>query len=258
MMTIAIKVQYDGSRYQGFQRQIKGATIQGELERAIFELTGVHSAVTGSGRTDAGVHAIGQVISFKSQSSIPADRWALAMNTKLPQDIKAISSCFVDDKFNARFDAISKTYRYLILPSSSSNPLMGNYAWVIEDNLDIDAMGEAAGEFTGKHDFSAFRSAGSADCDPVRTISRFSLEEGFIEHLGERTIIATVSADGFLYKMVRNMAGALMEVGLGRVPKQGYIDGLLKGKDRKLAPPPAPGSGLYLMKVEYARKLFER
>ncbi len=131
MMTFAVKVQYDGSRYSGFQRQIKGATIQGELERAISELTGVHSAVTGSGRTDAGVHAIGQVISFKSESSIPADRWALAMNTKLPQDIKAISSCLVDDNFNARFDATSKTYRYLILPSSSSNPLMGKYAWVI-------------------------------------------------------------------------------------------------------------------------------
>ena len=253
MMTFAVKVQYDGSRYSGFQRQIKGATIQGELERAIFELTGVHSAVTGSGRTDAGVHAIGQVISFKSESSIPADRWALAMNTKLPQDIKAISSCLVDDNFNARFDATSKTYRYLILPSSSSNPLMGKYAWVIEDNPDIEAMREAAKELAGEHDFSAFRSAGSVDSDPVRIISGFSIEEGFIEHLGERSIIATVSANGFLYKMVRNMVGALMEVGLGRAPSQGYYRRPSKGKGQEACA--ASGAGFWPVSHESGIRL---
>ena len=251
-----MKVQYDGHAYSGFQRQAKGATIQAELERAIMELTGEPVSITGSGRTDAGVHAIGQVISFRTSSSIPPEKWALAVNTKLPRDIKAIASCPVDDGFNARFDALSKTYRYMILPSSSSNPLMGNYAWVMGDNPDIGAMREAAKELIGRHDFSAFRSAGSVESEPTRTISEFSIEEGLIEHLGERTIIVTVSADGFLYKMVRNMVGALMEVGLGRASAQGYIEGLLDGMDRKLAPSPAPGCGLYLLKVEYDRKLF--
>lgn len=257
MKTVAMKVQYDGHAYSGFQRQAKGPTIQAELEKAIMALTGEAVGITGSGRTDAGVHAIGQVISFRTSSNIPPGRWALAINTKLPSDIKAMASSLVEDGFNARYDALSKTYRYMILPSSSSSPLMGNYAWVMEDIPDVDAMSQAAAGFIGRHDFSAFRSAGSVERDPVRTITEFSIEKGIIEHLCERTIVITVSADGFLYKMVRNMVGALMKVGLRSASASGYIEYLLNAKDRKLAPPPAPGCGLYLLRVEYGRELFD-
>lgn len=255
MMTFAVKVQYDGSRYSGFQRQIKGATIQGELERAISELTGVHSAVTGSGRTDAGVHAIGQVISFKSESSIPSDRWALALNTKLPQDIRAVSSCVAPDGFSARFDAQSKQYRYLILPKSSCNAIMGKYAWVSEASPSIDCMRRGAAILLGERDFSSFRSAGSVDTSPVRNLSRLDVQEVSIPHLLESGILVYAEADGFLYKMVRNIVGALFETSLPSGGGPSELDSILQAKDRTIAPSPAPPGGLYLAEVRYPASL---
>lgn len=249
--TIYVKVQYDGSGYSGFQRQKGFVTIQETIEKAIELLTGQRTTITGSGRTDAGVHALAQVISFKTASSIPPERWRFALNTKLPDDIKAVESGQAYDGFSARFDAISKTYRYLILPSSNLHAVMDKYSWVMEKGLDVDKMSRAAGYLKGSHDFSSFRSAGSIDGSAVRKMDKLDVTEGIIDHLGARYVAVTARADGFLYKMVRNIVGTLVEVGLGRTEGSDYTQRLLASRDRTLAPPPAPPSGLYLVKVEY-------
>ena len=253
--TIYIKVQYDGSAYFGFQRQIGFITVQETIEKAIESLTGQKTTVTGSGRTDAGVHALAQVISFRTGSSIPPERWRFAINTKLPDDIRAVESGPAPEGFNARFDAVSKTYRYLILPCSRLHAIMDRYAWVMEDALDVEAMSRAAASLTGRHDFSSFRSAGSVDGNSVRNVDRLDVTKGMIDHLGARYIAITARADGFLYKMVRNMVGAIVEVGLGKEESPDYIGRLLAHKDRTLAPAPAPASGLYLIEVLYPKDM---
>ncbi len=251
MSNIYLKVQYDGSSYFGFQRQVGFLTIQEVLEKAIFELTGEASPVTGSGRTDAGVHALAQVVNFRTSSSIPPDRWRYAMNTKLPKDIRAIASGLVPDGFSSRFDAVSKTYRYLILPASDLDAVMGDYAWVMRDDPPVERMRQAALVLKGRHDFSAFRSAGSSETGPVRDLWGLEVEDGRIDHLDCRYISITASADGFLYKMVRNITGAIVEAATMKENASSYILNLLEGRDRTLAPPPAPASGLYLAKVRY-------
>lgn len=251
MRTIAVKVQYDGHAYEGFQRQAGASTVQEEIESAITALQGVHAAVTGSGRTDAGVHAAGQVISFRTPSAIPPERWAVALNTKLPRDIRAIASCEAPEGFSARYDAIEKTYRYLILPRTKEHAMLRNYSWVTEDDPDTGILRRAGRELLGEHDFTSFRSAGSRTGSAVRTISSIEVSESALEHLGVRVINLSFTANGFLYKMVRNMVGALMEPATGRKPAEGYISGILSAMDRKPAPAPAPSSGLYLLSVRY-------
>jgi len=251
MKTVAMKVQYDGHAYEGFQRQSGASTIQDEIETAISAIQGVRAAVTGSGRTDAGVHAAGQVISFRTGSSIPAGRWAVALNTKLPRDIRAVASCEAPEGFSARYDAMEKTYRYMILPSTKEHAILRNYAWVTQDDPDAEILRRAGGELLGEHDFTSFRSAGSRTGSAVRTISRIEVRECILEHLGVRVINLSFTANGFLYRMVRNMVGALMEPATGRQPADGYIKGLLSAMDRKPAPAPAPPSGLYLISVRY-------
>ncbi|HOA16166.1 MAG TPA: tRNA pseudouridine(38-40) synthase TruA [Bacillota bacterium] len=251
MSNIYLKVQYDGRYYFGFQRQVGFLTVQEVLEKAVLELTGEESPVTGSGRTDAGVHALGQVVNFRTSSSIPPDRWMFAINTKLPKDIRAVSSGLVPDGFSSRFDAVSKTYRYLILPGSDMDALMGGYAWVMRGEPSVERMRQAACVLRGTHDFSAFRSAGSSETGPVRNLWGLEVEEGRIEHLGCRYISITASADGFLYKMVRNITGALVEAAAMGENAADYVADLLERRDRALAPPPAPASGLYLVKVTY-------
>lgn len=257
MNTIAVKIQYDGHAYEGFQRQSGASTIQEKIESAIVALQGEKAAVTGSGRTDAGVHAAGQVISFRTASSIPSGRWAVALNTKLPRDIRAVASCEAPTGFSARYDAVEKTYRYMILPSTKEHAILQNYAWVSEDNPDIDILRRSASELLGEHDFTSFRSAGSRTGSAVRTISRIEVSESVLEHLGARVINISFTANGFLYRMVRNMVGALMEPAVGRQPAEGYIAGLLSAKDRRPAPAPAPPSGLYLISVLYPDGMLE-
>ena len=251
MRSIAVKVQYDGHAYEGFQRQSGSPTIQGEIESAIEALQGVSTAVTGSGRTDAGVHAAGQVISFRTGSAIPPERWSVALNTKLPRDIRAVASCEAPEGFSARHDAVEKTYRYMILPGTREHAILRYYAWVTVDDPDVGIIRKACSELLGEHDFTSFRSAGSRMGSAVRTISRIEVREGVLEHLDLRVINLSFTANGFLYKMVRNMVGALMEPAAGRQPAQGYITGLLAAMDRKQAPAPAPASGLYLLSVRY-------
>ena len=251
MRSIAVKVQYDGHAYGGFQRQAGAPTIQGEIESAIEALQGVRAAVTGSGRTDAGVHAAGQVISFRTGSSIPSERWAAALNTKLPGDIRAIASCEAPEGFSARYDATEKTYRYMILPRTKDHAILRNYAWVTADDPDEGILRSASLELLGEHDFTSFRSAGSKTGSAVRTISRIEVGESVLEHLGVGVISLSFTANGFLYRMVRNMVGALMEPATGRQPAEGYIQSILAAMDRKIAPSPAPASGLYLLSVRY-------
>ncbi len=251
MRSIAVKVQYDGHAYEGFQRQAGAPTIQEEIECAISALQGMRAAVTGSGRTDAGVHAAGQVISFRTSSQIPPERWAVALNTKLPRDIRAIASCEAPEGFSARYDAVEKTYRYMILPHTKEHAILQNYAWVTVDCPDTEILRKAGSELLGEHDFTSFRSAGSRTGSAVRTISRIEVSESTLEHLGVAVINMSFTADGFLYRMVRNMVGALMEPAVGRQPAEGYIQSLLAAMDRKQAPAPAPASGLYLLSVLY-------
>lgn len=249
---IYVRLSYDGSGYSGFQRQHGFITVQEKVEEAVFSLAGEKIPITGSGRTDAGVHAIDQVISFRASSGIPAEKWSLALNTKLPKDIRAIQSGQAPDGFSARYDAISKTYRYLMLPDSRLDAVMGKYAWVMRESPNARKMSEAAAELVGKNDFSAFKSAGSADTHPVRHLMRLEVEEGVLGHLNARFISITAEADGFLYKMARNIVGALVHSGIDKdINSPAFVRSLLEGRDRAKAPPPAPAGGLYLVRVDY-------
>lgn len=249
-ITIKCTLQYDGTAYRGFQRQPdQQPTIQAVLEEAIASLTGEPTRVVAAGRTDSGVHAHGQVIHFRTRSRIPVDRWAAALNSRLPDDIVVIRAEQAPPHFHARFDAISKTYRYTIWNAPFPSPFLKRYAWWLRKPLDAAAMQEAARLLEGRHDFSAFRAAGGSARTSVRTLSQLRVEvvEAFPEG---RIIHFWAQADGFLYHMVRNLVGTLVLVGLGE-QEPGWVASVLAGKDRNAAGPTAPAHGLTLWEVRY-------
>ena len=243
-MIVKLLVEYDGTAYCGWQIQPNGDTVQEELEKALFSLTGRKISVTGSGRTDSGVHAKGQVASFAvAEENIPAERYAPALNTLLPQDIRVLKSERAAEHFNARFSAKKKTYRYTFYLSDVARPLFDRYA-VRSGPLDVGKMQEAAALFVGEKDFRSFCAANSAVKDTVRTVYRAD-----VERAGE-FVTLTVCGNGFLYNMVRIMAGTLAEVGEGRLTAAD-VQGILEGKKRG-AGRTAPAKGLCLMGVEYS------
>lgn len=246
MRNVKMTLAYDGTRYHGFQIQ-KGTglmTIQEKLETALFTLTQEETAVTGSGRTDAGVHAEGQVINFLTKSSIPPERFPLAANSLLPPDIVVWKAEDVAPEFHARFDAKGKTYRYTIYNDRHLSPFWRFYAYHVPVQLDLEKMVQASGLFLGTHDFRGFCAKDTAVKDFVRTIFKCDVvKEGPL-------LSISIKGSGFLYNMVRIMVGTLLEVGQGKRDPQ-EIGVLLNERERKLSGATLPPQGLCLCEVEY-------
>ncbi len=244
MRNIKVVVEYDGTDYFGFQYQPEVPTIQAELERVLSSIVKEEVAVIGSGRTDAGVHAAGQVVNFRTRGTIPTDRICAAMNSLLPQAIAALQAEEVEDAFHARFSARSRLYRYDILNREHRSALQGRYCWHVPRMLDVDAMAEAGSHLIGVHDFSSFATEGEADENRVRHLMDFKLRRS-----GEH-VIAEFRANAFLRSMVRVIVGTLVDVGLGK-RKPADIAEILQAQERKAAGKTAPACGLCLVEVEY-------
>lgn len=244
MRTIKLVVAYDGSGYHGFQEQKNVITVQNILEEALEKLCGEAVVTAGSGRTDAGVHAWAQTLTFTTNGRIPCPNMIRALGSLLPADIVAISAEEVEEGFHARFSAKWKRYQYRILVNEYNNPLEVKYAWQLREQLDVKKMNEAAAILLGTHDFSAFRSSGSVDSPPIKTI----YEAGWTENKGE--LLFDIAGDGFLYHMVRNLVWSLVQVGLGkRTPEDFAAE--LNSKRCVFLSSPAPAEGLYLAQVYY-------
>ncbi|MEI3336682.1 MAG: tRNA pseudouridine(38-40) synthase TruA [Clostridium sp.] len=244
MRNVKLTIEYDGTNYCGWQKQNNEKTIQEEIEKAIYKAVGEVVEVIGSSRTDAGVHARGMVANFKTNATIPFDRFKYAINDKLPDDIAIIESEEVSEDFHARYDSKGKTYCYSIINRQQKPAIGRNYVYHFKWDLDIEKMREACKHFIGKHDFKAFRSLGSS----VKTTER-TIKELYIESEGEKINIF-ITADGFLYNMVRIIVGTLLKVGRGKIPVEDIEKIILLG-DRKKAGPCVPAQGLILEKVYY-------
>jgi len=243
-MRVKLILEYDGTDFAGWQAQPKQRTVQGVLEEALHRLTGETVRVEGAGRTDAGAHACGQVASFSTTASIPAMRFAAALNAVLPADVKAISSEEVPLDFHARFSASGKIYRYVLLLQDAPSPLARHRVWQIGTRLDVPAMERALPLFLGTNDFKAFCAAHSNVTSTIRTLREASLvREG-------DTIDINFEGNGFLYRMVRNMVGALVAVGQYRASAADISEALTRGR-RPLAFATAPAQGLYLVAIKY-------
>ncbi len=244
MRTVKLVVAYDGTRYAGWQRQPKAPSIQGELERAVAQVTGEATRVVGAGRTDAGVHALAQVAHFRTSSSLPADRFVGALNHYLPPDIAVRCAVDAPEGFHARRDARWRAYRYLIWNRPGRNPLLLHRALFWEGTLDLDAMREAASYLVGEHDFAALCATGSNPRTTRCTLYRLEVRQH-----GPFVVVDAV-ADRFLRHMVRMIVGTLLEVGSGKRAPASMAD-LLASRDRQLAGPVVDPGGLYLVRVGY-------
>jgi len=233
---------YDGTDFKGWQRQPRERTIQGTLENALFKITGQLVTVHGAGRTDAGVHAEGQVANFRVTTRLGRDEFLRALNALLPDDLKAVSLHKVHPDFHARKSARSKTYRYRILQTSRISPFVVRYVLHWPHRLDVRAMRKAAALFAREADFSAFSS--NRELHPVRKVVLSNIRKKGDE------IIFTIRADGFLRYMVRTIVGTLLEVGRGKIPPE-RIEELFREGLRSLSSPTVPARGLCLIKVDY-------
>ena len=255
---IRLIIEYDGTAYHGWQSQDNAVTVQDTVTAAVCKLTGESCTITGSSRTDAGVHALGYVCNFFTESSIPADKFSFALNTILPADIKLIHSEEVPQDFHSRFSARAKKYLYYIYNSTFPSALLRHRAYHVYYPLDVEKMDRAAQHFTGTHDFLAFSASGYSAKTTVRTVMEASVVKvSQARHIihpqrdGDGQLIEfSVTGDGFLYNMVRIMAGTLVEVGFGKLRPQDIPD-IIAGLDRRRAGRTAPAHGLYLSEVFY-------
>jgi len=253
MANLKLTLQYDGAWFAGYELQPGRRTVRAELAAALMRLYKTPVKFYASSRTDAGVHALGNVISFDPPSAIELSHLPVAFNSILPGDIRVVKAEAVKAKFNARFDAKGKTYEYLIFNGRIVPPAIRHVAWQVKPELDLAAMKKAAGSLVGRHDFSSFCAAGGADKDFVRTIHSFVIRNSsFVIWDSEKTklIHLRITGNGFLYKMVRNMVGTLVAVGLGQ-REPGDVKKILLAKDRRQAGKTAPAHGLCLIKVTY-------
>lgn len=258
--TLKLVLAYDGTRFVGWQRQAEGSSIQGLVEDALARIEGCPVAVAGSGRTDAGAHALGQVASVRLAHPMPTADLHRALNAMLPADVRVLSVDEAPDGFHARYSAREKTYRYLLAPAPSG-PFAGRFAWVVPFALDAAAMDAAAKALVGEHDFGAFQSTGTPVAHARRHITRARVREEPLDAMlgtalappglpGARVLAFEVTADGFLRHMVRAIAGSLVEVGSGRRGAP-WLGEVLRSGVRREAGPTAPACGLFLVGVGY-------
>ena len=244
-MRLAVGIEYAGTGYAGWQRQVGARTVQGEIERALTAIACHPVTVQCAGRTDAGVHALGQVAHFDTDATRPLRGWLLGTNGELPPDIAISFVKPVAPEFNARYRALARTYRYLILNRSTRAPLLSDRAYWRHGALDAERMHAALQALLGCHDFSAFRAAECQALKPTRDVRRISVtRQGDLIHL-------EITANAFLHHMVRNIVGSAIQVGEGSRPPE-WIGEVLTGRDRRHAGPTAPPGGLYFARVEYA------
>jgi tRNA pseudouridine38-40 synthase len=248
MTTFRLTLAYDGTDFAGWQRQPAKRTIQGQLEEALERITGQRPKCVASGRTDAGVHALGQVVSFASATRLVPPVLTKALNAELPEDLHVFEVAHAPNEFHALRDAVRKRYRYVIEDGRLRDLFERRYLWHIYQRLDIEAMQAAAAPLIGTHDFTSYETSGSPRLTTVRTVLDLTVERHHAD-LTERILIE-VEADGFLYNMVRNIVGTLVEVGKGK-QSAAWPAEVLALRDRTKAGMTAPAQGLFLVGVEY-------
>ncbi len=243
-MNVLLTLSYDGTGYFGWQRQKNQITVQQKLEEALSSLLKKDVQVRGASRTDTGVHALGQAALFKTETTIPIDKFPYAVNSFLPRDIVVTEARIVSDDFHPQYSVLKKTYQYKILNSEFREPKLRNYSEFVRQSLDIEKMREACGYFIGTYDFNAFCASGSTAKTTVRTIFEMSVLKN------DNIINIDVTGNGFLYNMVRIIAGTLIYVGIGKF-KPSFVKKIIDSKDRTLAGKTAGAAGLTLMKIYY-------
>jgi len=247
MRCFKLTLAYDGTEFAGWQVQAAGRTIQGVLEDALERITGQRIRAVASGRTDAGVHALGQVVGLVLDTHLAAETLMRALNAELPHDVAVLSCEEVPSGFDPIRDAHCKRYRYVICDGRVRDVFRRRYAWQVFERLDAEAMDRAARGLLGKHDFASFESSGSERASSVRTIGDIFVRR---DDQSPETIVVEVEADGFLYNMVRAIVGTLVEVGRG-AQSETWPEQVLAAGDRKAAGQTAPPQGLFLVRVEY-------
>lgn len=244
MRRIMLRIAYDGTNYVGWQKQPNGIAVEEVINNALSGLTGENIEVIGASRTDSGVHAMGNVAVFDTESRIPGEKFSFALNQRLPEDIVVQESSEVDAEFHPRYAECTKTYEYRIYNATHRNPLNSRYTYFFHGELDTDRMREAAKYLVGEHDFASFCSAGAQVKTTIRTVYSIEIEE--IAH----TITIRIRGNGFLYNMVRIISGTLIQVGTGAIRPQDMKD-IVNACDREAAGPTAPAQGLTLVRIDY-------
>ena len=244
MRRIRTILSYDGTNYVGWQTQPNGVAVQEKVEQAIFEVTGERASLQGSGRTDSGVHARAQVAHFDTAARMGADKFAIALNTHLPGDIRVLYSEETDPAFHAQFSAKEKQYRYFVQTGPHADVFLRKYALHAYMPLDLDLMNKAAALVVGTHDYSAFMSTGREVESAVRTVTLSRWEKQ------GNLLVYSVQGNGFLYNMVRILVGTMLGMGSGRLPADA-MEKALSSLSRKDAGPTAPPHGLVLWRVKY-------
>lgn len=244
MRNIKLIIEYDGKTFNGWQKQPNKLNIQGEIEKAIGEITGEEIDLIASGRTDAGVHSLGQTANFKTNSSIPIEKFPIAINSKLKKSIVIKSAEEVDERFHSRYSVKSKKYRYTINISQYGSALYRDMEYHFPFELNIEKMQEAAKYFEGEHDFKAFKASGTSSKSSVRTIFKAEVIKN------DDRVYIELTGSGFLYNMVRIISGTLVDVGTGKIePKE--IKNIIESKERIRAGKTLPARGLCLVEVNY-------
>lgn len=249
MRFVACRLAYDGSGFHGSQRQKNAFTVQQALEEAIERVCGHPARIILAGRTDSGVHALGQCFRFATNSSVPVKSFPAALNANLDKQVRVGTAREVNEDFHPRFSARSRTYRYWIENALQGNVLLASTTAHCREMLDVTAMQLAAHHFVGRHDFVAWQSAGSPSPTTVRCVQRLEVRRRH-NVFGSTLIEVEIQAEAFLYRMVRNIVGTLMAVGMGKLSADA-VPSLMRSGDRRLCPPPAPPQGLCLLNVEY-------
>lgn len=245
MRNIRLIVKYDGSRYKGFQRlKDNDMTIQNKIESVLSKMTGEDIEIIGSGRTDMGVHSLGQVVNFKTNSDMSLEKMNEYLYRYLPEDIVIKDIKQVSDRFHSRYNAVSKTYLYKIYNDKYHDPFYRKYTLHIKDTLDIKLMQEASDILVGKHDFTSFASSKSKKKSNIRQINKIDIIKQ------DNIVNIYINADGFLYNMVRIIVGCLIDIGLGKITKED-LKNMLEAKDRTKSSDTAQAKGLYLYEVFY-------